>query len=168
MTDGSAKLSLPRATRWRVPPNTCPHAVVAPAMTGDAALYRHSSPPDDPAGSTHGQDEPRKIDNGKSLTHVGSLPRTQEVVDFIFARENESALRSRPPLTQCMAEAVFRNRPPYRWRQAWIVCQRRRDLRKSATPPMSKIATPASTATARAMRPPILTLFPTFLETSGR
>ena len=24
-------------------------------------------------------------------THVGSLPRSQEVVDFIFARENESA-----------------------------------------------------------------------------
>ena len=23
------------------------------------------------------------------VTHVGSLPRTQKVVDFIFARENE-------------------------------------------------------------------------------
>jgi len=31
-------------------------------------------------------------------THVGSLPRTQEVVDFIFARENEHPM-IRLPLT---------------------------------------------------------------------
>jgi 5-methyltetrahydropteroyltriglutamate--homocysteine methyltransferase len=41
----------------------------------------------------------------KILTsHVGSLPRTQEVVDFIFARENEQAF-DQPAFDACMTSA---------------------------------------------------------------
>ena len=32
-------------------------------------------------------------------THVGSLPRTQEVVDFIFAREQGRSPTTKPPST---------------------------------------------------------------------
>ena len=38
-------------------------------------------------------------------THVGSLPRTQEVVDFIFARENETAF-DQSAFDACMTAAV--------------------------------------------------------------
>lgn len=38
-------------------------------------------------------------------THVGSLPRTQEVVDFIFAREREEAF-DQAELDACMTRAV--------------------------------------------------------------
>ncbi len=38
-------------------------------------------------------------------THVGSLPRTQKVVDFIFARENEQSF-DQVEFDQAMAEAV--------------------------------------------------------------
>ncbi|MTI02260.1 epoxyalkane--coenzyme M transferase [Roseibium sp. RKSG952] len=38
-------------------------------------------------------------------THVGSLPRTQEVVDFIFARENEKPYDA-SAFDSCMAKAV--------------------------------------------------------------
>lgn len=38
-------------------------------------------------------------------THVGSLPRTQEVVDFIFARENETPFEQ-DGFDQCMASAA--------------------------------------------------------------
>lgn len=38
-------------------------------------------------------------------THVGSLPRTQEVVDFIFARENEKPYDA-GAFDSCMAKAV--------------------------------------------------------------
>ncbi len=39
------------------------------------------------------------------VTHVGSLPRTQEVVDFIFARENETPF-DQAAFDQCMTTAV--------------------------------------------------------------
>lgn len=39
------------------------------------------------------------------VTHVGSLPRTQEVVDFIFARENEEQF-DQAAFDQCMTTAV--------------------------------------------------------------
>lgn len=39
------------------------------------------------------------------VTHVGSLPRTQEVVDFIFARENEESF-DQAEFDQCMTAAV--------------------------------------------------------------
>ncbi len=39
------------------------------------------------------------------VTHVGSLPRTQEVVDFIFARENEEQY-DQAAFDQCMTAAV--------------------------------------------------------------
>ena len=39
------------------------------------------------------------------VTHVGSLPRTQEVVDFIFAREREEAF-DQAAFDACMTEAV--------------------------------------------------------------
>ena len=39
------------------------------------------------------------------VTHVGSLPRTQEVVDFIFARENEENF-DQADFDQCMTTAV--------------------------------------------------------------
>ena len=38
-------------------------------------------------------------------THVGSLPRTQEVVDFIFARENEHPY-DQAAFDACMTSAV--------------------------------------------------------------
>ena len=38
-------------------------------------------------------------------THVGSLPRTQEVVDFIFAREKEQPY-DQAAFDACMASAV--------------------------------------------------------------
>jgi 5-methyltetrahydropteroyltriglutamate--homocysteine methyltransferase len=41
----------------------------------------------------------------KILTsHVGSLPRTQDVVDFIFARENEQSYDA-AAFDACMASA---------------------------------------------------------------
>ena len=39
------------------------------------------------------------------VTHVGSLPRTQDVVDFIFARENEEQF-DQAEFDQCMTAAV--------------------------------------------------------------
>ena len=39
------------------------------------------------------------------VTHVGSLPRTQDVVDFIFARENEETF-DQAEFDQCMTAAV--------------------------------------------------------------
>ncbi len=39
------------------------------------------------------------------VTHVGSLPRTQDVVDFIFARENEEQF-DQAAFDQCMTGAV--------------------------------------------------------------
>ena len=39
------------------------------------------------------------------VTHVGSLPRTQDVVDFIFARENEERY-DQAEFDQCMTAAV--------------------------------------------------------------
>ena len=39
------------------------------------------------------------------VTHVGSLPRTQDVVDFIFARENEEQF-DQAAFDQCMTAAV--------------------------------------------------------------
>lgn len=39
------------------------------------------------------------------VTHVGSLPRTQDVVDFIFARENEEEF-DQAAFDQCMTTAV--------------------------------------------------------------
>ena len=38
-------------------------------------------------------------------THVGSLPRTQEVVEFIFARENETPFEQ-ADFDACMTAAV--------------------------------------------------------------
>ena len=38
-------------------------------------------------------------------THVGSLPRTQDVVDFIFAREHNKAFEQKE-FDACMTEAV--------------------------------------------------------------
>ena len=38
-------------------------------------------------------------------THVGSLPRTQDVVDFIFARENETPF-DQGEFDTCMTNAV--------------------------------------------------------------
>ena len=38
-------------------------------------------------------------------THVGSLPRTQDVVDFIFARENETPF-AQADFDACMTKAV--------------------------------------------------------------
>ena len=38
-------------------------------------------------------------------THVGSLPRTQEVVDFIFAREKEQPY-DQTAFDTCMTSAV--------------------------------------------------------------
>ena len=38
-------------------------------------------------------------------THVGSLPRTQDVVDFIFARENETPF-DQAEFDACMSAAV--------------------------------------------------------------
>ena len=69
-------------------------------------------------------------------THVGSLPRSQAVVDHLFARERGEVFDQKA-FDACMAEAVM-------------------DLvgrQKSAMPPMSKIATLALTATARATPP---------------
>ena len=39
-------------------------------------------------------------------THVGSLPRTQKVVDFIFARENKGAF-AQEDFDKAMTEAVL-------------------------------------------------------------
>ena len=39
-------------------------------------------------------------------THVGSLPRTQDVVDFIFARENQTPY-DQSEFDACMSEAVL-------------------------------------------------------------
>ena len=39
-------------------------------------------------------------------THVGSLPRTQKVVDYIFARENKTAF-SQKDFDSTMSEAVL-------------------------------------------------------------
>ncbi len=48
-----------------------------------------------------------KIDKRRKIltTHVGSLPRTQEVVDFIFARENNTAY-DQADFDACMTAAV--------------------------------------------------------------
>ena len=48
-----------------------------------------------------------KIDKMRKIltTHVGSLPRTQEVVDFIFARENNTAY-DQADFDACMTAAV--------------------------------------------------------------
>lgn len=43
-----------------------------------------------------------------STTHVGSLPRTQEVVDFIFARENSEPF-DQVEFDNCMTKAVGEN-----------------------------------------------------------
>ena len=39
-------------------------------------------------------------------THVGSLPRTQKVVDYIFARENKASF-SQEEFDKTMTEAVL-------------------------------------------------------------
>ena len=58
-------------------------------------------------------------------SHVGSLPRTQEVVDFIFARENNEAFEE-TAFDACMrdacAETVFE-----------VVQENKRKSRKSQT-----------------------------------
>ena len=40
-----------------------------------------------------------------SVTHVGSLPRSQDVVDFIFARENGEPFEQES-FDRCMSSAV--------------------------------------------------------------
>ncbi len=40
-----------------------------------------------------------------SVTHVGSLPRSQDVVDFIFARENNEPY-DQESFDRCMSSAV--------------------------------------------------------------
>ena len=69
-------------------------------------------------------------------THVGSLPRSQAVVDYLFTRERGEVFDQKA-FDACMILS------------AMVKPQ------KSATPPMSKTATLALTATARAMRLPI-------------
>jgi len=49
----------------------------------------------------------KEIDLNKILTsHVGSLPRSQEVVDFIFARENNTKYDEKS-FDECMQRSVL-------------------------------------------------------------
>ncbi len=92
-------------------------------------------------------------------THVGSLPRTQEVVDFIFARERAEPY-DQAAFDAAMTDAVTKRLENKRMRAS--ISSRTARPPRSAMPPMSRTATPALTATARAMRPPISSCSPAF------
>ena len=85
-------------------------------------------------------------------THVGSLPRTQEVVDFIFAREKEQPY-DQAAFDACMTSAV--SETVRRQVEASVDIVSDGETSKISTRPMSKIATQDLTATAHAMHPPI-------------
>lgn len=85
-------------------------------------------------------------------THVGSLPRSQEVVDYIFARErggeydkNKFATVMSANVDECVARQV----------KAGIDIVSDGDTSRFLTRPTSKTVTPGLPVTAQGMRPPI-------------
>ena len=76
-------------------------------------------------------------------SHVGSLPRTQEVVDFIFARENEQPYD--PDAFQACMTAACAETSAVRWMPGSLFdCE----TSKISMPPMSRIVIPAFPVTA--------------------
>ena len=66
-------------------------------------------------------------------SHVGSLPRTQDVVDFIFARENEEAY-NQDAFDSCMRDACAET--VRRQADAALILYLMVKHRKFPTPPM--------------------------------
>jgi hypothetical protein len=91
------------------------------------------------------------------VTHVGSLPRTQKVVDFIFAREQGEPLRH-SEFDAAMTEAV--DETVRRQVEAGSISSPTAKPRRSPTRHMSRTATPVFPETANATRRRISNAFP--------